>query len=82
MNFYQNLLRKEKEAFEVQKKNKIKEVEYLARAQREEEKIAIEKYCAEHGEEEMKQIQKAIADRNEKELKMKLGLEKAHPIFL
>ena len=29
----------------------------------------------------MKQIQKAIADRNEKELKMKLALERAHPVF-
>lgn len=82
MNFYQNLLRKEKEAFDIQKKNKLKDVEYLARAQREEEKLAIERYCAEHGEEEMKQIQKAIADRNEKELKMKLALERAHPVFV
>jgi hypothetical protein len=41
MNFYQNLLRKEKEAFEAEKKKKIKEVEYWARAIREEEKIAI-----------------------------------------
>lgn len=71
MNFYQNLLRKEKEAFEAQKKQKLKDVEYWARAVREEEKVAVEKYCKEHGEEEMKQIQKAIADRHEKELKMK-----------
>lgn len=82
MTFYQNLLKKEKEAFEVEKQKKAKEVEYWARAVREEEKVAIEKYASEHGEEEMKQIQKAIKDRHEKELKMKIALEKAHPVFL
>ncbi len=75
-------MRKEKEHFEIEKKKKLKDVEYWARALREEEKVAVEKYCLEHGEEEMKQIQKAIADRNEKELKMKLSLEKAHPVYL
>ena len=35
---------------------KLKEVEYYARAVREEEKVAIEKYAHEHGDEEMKQI--------------------------
>jgi len=45
MNFYQNLLRKEKEHFEIEKKKKLKEVEHWARAMREEEKVAIEKYC-------------------------------------
>jgi len=34
----------------------LKDVEYWARAVREEERIAIEKYAKEHGEEEMKQI--------------------------
>lgn len=81
MNFYQTMLRKEKEAFETQKKQKLKDVEYWARAIREEEKLAIEKYCQEHGEEEMKQIQKAIQDRHEKELKMKQSLEKAFPVY-
>ena len=60
MVFYQNLLKKEKEAFEVEKQKKIKDIDFWARAVREEEKVAIEKYAAEHGEEEMKQIQKAI----------------------
>lgn len=54
MNFYQNLLKKEKEQFEAEKKKKLRDVRYWARAVREEEKIAIEKYCEEHGEEEMK----------------------------
>lgn len=82
MTFYQNLLRREKEAIEAEKKKKLKDVEYWARAVREEEKLAIEKYCQEHGEEEMKQIKKAIEDRHEKELKMKQALEKAYPAFL
>jgi len=77
MNFYQMLLKKEKEAFEGEKQKKIKDVEYWARAVREEEKTAIEKYAKEHGEEEMKQIQKAIRERHEKELKLKQSLEKA-----
>jgi hypothetical protein len=45
LTYYQNLLKKEKEAFEVEKQKKAKEVEYWARAVREEEKIAIEKYA-------------------------------------
>ena len=77
MNFYQMLLKKEKEAFEGEKQKKIKDVEFWARAVREEEKTAIEKYAKEHGEEEMKQIQKAIRERHEKELKLKQSLEKA-----
>lgn len=56
MNYYQNLLKKEKEAFEGEKQRKLKDVEYWARAVREEEKTATEKYAKEHGEEEMKQI--------------------------
>lgn len=71
MNFYQQLLKKEKEQFEMEKNKKIKDVEFWARSMREEEKIITEKYCQQHGEEEMKQIQKAILDRHTKELKMK-----------
>lgn len=56
MAYYQALLKKEKEAFEGEKLKKLKDIEYWARAIREEEKIAIEKYAREHGEEEMKQI--------------------------
>ncbi len=82
MNFYQNLLKKEKDQFEIEKQKKVKDVEYLARAVREEEKVVIEKYCAEHGVEEMKMIQKAITERHQKELKQKQSLEKAFPVFL
>lgn len=71
MGFYQGILKKEKEAFEGEKQKKIKDVEYWARAIREEEKVAIEKYAKEHGEEEMKQIQQAVRERHEKELKLK-----------
>jgi hypothetical protein len=77
MNFYQMLLKKEKEAFEGEKQKKIKDVEYWARAVREEEKTAIEKYAKEHGEEVMKQIHKVIREHHEKELKLKQSLEKA-----
>ena len=56
MSYYQMLLKREKEAFEGEKTKKLKDVEYWARAVREEEKVAIEKYAREHGEEEMKQI--------------------------
>ena len=82
MNFYQMLLKKEKEAFEGEKQKKIKDVEYWARAVREEEKVAIEKYAKEHGDEEMKQIQKAVRERHEKELKLKQSLEKANSTYL
>ena len=54
MGYYQMILKREKEAFEGEKVRKIKDVEYWARAVREEEKVAIEKYAKEHGEEEMK----------------------------
>lgn len=45
MTFYQQILKKEKEAFENEKSKKHKEVEFWARAVREEEKAATEKYC-------------------------------------
>ena len=70
-------MKKEKEAFEGEKQKKIKDVDYWARAVREEEKIATEKYAQEHGDEEMKQIQKAVRERHEKELKLKQSLENA-----
>ncbi len=56
MTFYQMLLKREKEAFEGEKQKKIKEVDFWARAVREEEKVATEKYSKENGEKEMKQI--------------------------
>lgn len=77
MNYYQGLLKREKEAFEGEKQKKLKDVEYWARAVREEERVATEKYAKEHGEEEMKQIQRAVKERHERELKMKQALDKA-----
>ncbi len=56
MTYYQQLLKKEKEAFENEKSKKHKDVEFWARSVREEEKLVTEKYCQQHGEEEMKQI--------------------------
>jgi len=75
------LLKKEKEQNEAIKKQKIKDVEYWAMALKEEEKLAIEKYCQEKGVEEMSLIQKAIEDRHHKELKFKKTLESAYPHF-
>lgn len=82
MTFYQNLLQKEKKQFEEDKVKKIREVDYWARAIKEEERLAIIKYCEQYGESEMKQIQKAIEERHQKELKMKRSLEKAMPVLL
>lgn len=56
MQVHQNLLRKEKDQFDMDKKKKFTEVNYWLRAQREEEKIVIEKYCEENGEAEMRNI--------------------------
>lgn len=77
LQFYQNLLRKEAEQSEEQKKKKARDVDLWARAIREEEKIAIIKHCEEHGEDEMQQIKQAIMDRHAKELANKRGLESA-----
>lgn len=41
IEFYQNVLRKEREQFEEDKKKKLREVELWSRAMREEEKISI-----------------------------------------
>lgn len=56
MTYYQFLIKKEKEAFEGDKQKKMKEVEFWARAVREEERAATEKYATQYGEAEMKQI--------------------------
>jgi len=47
------VLKKEREQIEEDKKKKLREVELWTRAVREEEKIAIEKYAADHGDSEM-----------------------------
>ena len=54
IQFYQDVLRKEREQIEEEKKKKLREVELWTRALREEEKLAIEKYALENGDSEIK----------------------------
>lgn len=81
IEFYQGVIRKEREAVEEDKKKKLRDVELWNRAQREEEKIAIQNYAKQHGEEEIKQIQQSILEKQSKELKDKQSLESAKPYF-
>lgn len=84
MTFYANLLRKEREAFEITKNKKSNDVEIWVKARKEEESKAMKKFCDEHGDKEMEQIQKAIQDRHAKELNNKKQLEQAksaHEVF-
>jgi hypothetical protein len=60
MDFYQNLMKKEKEAVEESKKKKLKEVELWSRSQREEERMSIEKYANEKADAEMDKIAESI----------------------
>jgi len=53
MTFYSNLLRKEREAFEITKNKKLNDVEIWVMARKEEESKAMKKYCDEHGAKEM-----------------------------
>lgn len=53
MTFYSNLLRKEREAFEITKNKKLNDVEIWVKARKEEESKALMKYCEEHGAKEM-----------------------------
>ena len=82
MTFYTNLLRKEREAFEITKNKKMNDSEIWVRARKEEESKAMKKYCEEHGVKEMEQIQKAIEDRHAKELNSKKQLESAKDAFV
>jgi len=81
IEFYQNVLKKEREQVEEDKKKKLREVELWTRALREEEKLAIEKYSREHGDKEMEQIKESIKNKYEKEIKEKRALESAKPFF-
>ena len=56
MTFYANMLRKEREAFEITKNKKCNDVEIFVRARKEEESKAMKKFCEEHGVKEMEQI--------------------------
>lgn len=53
MAFYTNLLKRDRDAFELNKTKKVNDVEIWSRAVKEEEKLAMEKYCSEHGQEEI-----------------------------
>lgn len=81
MAFYANILKKDREAFELNKTKKVNDVEIWTRAVKEEEKASMEKYCAEHGQADIEQIQKAIADRHAKELATKNNLVSAQSAF-
>ena len=49
MAFYSNILKKEREKFELNKTQKVNDTEIWTRAVKEEEKKVMEKYCQEHG---------------------------------
>ena len=81
INFYQTILKREKELFEQKKNQKRNDVEIWNMAVREEEKKAMEKYCKDHGQEEVEHIKKAIEDKHAKELDNKKSLESAKPAY-
>ena len=81
MTFYQSVLHKEQEAFEVTKNKKVNDVEIWNRALREEESIEMQKYCEEKGNKEMENIEKAIRAKHSKELQTKKALESAFSAF-
>jgi len=49
LSVYQNVLRKEKEQFEIYRNKKINDVEIWTRATKEEERIAMQTYCEKFG---------------------------------
>jgi hypothetical protein len=81
MNFYQKVLRKEREAVEVQKNKKVNDVEIWNRALKEEESTAMMEYCEKHGQVEMENIRRAIQEKHAKELQNKRALESAKGAF-
>lgn len=81
MNFYQNVLRREKEAYDVQKNKKVNDVEIWNRALKEEESVAMKDYCDREGKKEMENIRKAIKEKHVKELATKKNLESAATAF-
>lgn len=56
MAFYSNILKRDREAFELNKTKKVNDVEIWTRAIKEEEKKAMEQYCQEHGQEDIQAI--------------------------
>ena len=82
IEFYKEVLRKEKEQVEEDKKKKLREVELWTRAVREEEKLVIEQYAKENPDD---QRTAAIEDlrrkRTEREKAEKQALESARGVF-
>ena len=56
MTYYENLLKRDRDAFELNKTKKVNDVEIWSRAVKEEEKKAMDKYCNENGKEEIAKI--------------------------
>jgi hypothetical protein len=81
MNFYQNVLKREKEAYDIQKNKKVNDVEIWARALKEEESIALKDYCQREGNKQMENIRKAIQEKHAKELTTKKNLMSASSAF-
>lgn len=81
MTFYQNVLRREREAFEVSKNKKVNDVEIWSRALKEEECVVMKQYCDEHGNTEMENIKRAIEEKHTKELETKKALQSASDSF-
>lgn len=81
MTTYANILRREREAFELNKTKKNNDVEIWTRAIKEEEKAAMDAYCQTHGQAEIEQIQKAMTDRHAKELATKHNLASAKAAY-
>ena len=77
IEFYQGILKREREQIEEDKKKKMREVELWQRALREEEKMHTVSYAQKHGDEKMKAIQESMRERQEKEAKDREALSTA-----
>ena len=81
IEFYQGILKREREQIEEDKKKKMREVELWQRALREEEKMHTVSYAQKHGDEKMKAIQESMRERQEKEAKDREALSTAASHF-
>jgi hypothetical protein len=78
MSYYQDLIKKEKEAFDVEKQRRHREIQIWSRALKEEQKRQIEKFCEDKGAEEMAQILEAIKQRHERESGLKNAMASSY----
>jgi len=82
IEYYKDVLRKEKEQVEEDKKKKLREVELWTRAIREEEKSAIEQHHKENPvDANTEAIKESMAKRRAAELREKQALESARGVF-